>query len=353
MAGWPDIASPAEDNKMPLSRKPKKALTHFLIAGVIAAVCGIGAIGLTMFALNSYSSSVQLQEKKIADEAVKAKQELAKVKDDLLSKNASLSNGELHEVVALTDIPVGSKITKDMVGNVQISGYKILPKDHFPDESLVIGKITSAKIIAGESLTAGKLIDSDKMLDVGEGSRAITIPVDNISGVNGAIFPGARIDLLLTLRDQQLTKTLLQDAVVIAVGAEGMNKTIRSVTLAVTPAEAEMLALANSMGVFHITLRNNTDNGKAKIAGADIGALLRGLARNTPNAESNLTGKNLGGQNVPDAAEKASALKAGKINSGPPSSAMQPEGTAGAGHPTFTVRILKGNTSEDKTYEME
>lgn len=105
--------------------------------------------------------------------------------------------------------------------------------------------------------------------------RAITIGVDAVTGTAGLIWPGDRVDVLLTqtLGEQVASfsrrvvgETVLSDVRVIAVdqqlaqGASGANtspagKVARTVTLEATPQESERLAVAAQLGRLSLTIR--------------------------------------------------------------------------------------------------
>jgi len=106
--------------------------------------------------------------------------------------------------------------------------------------------------------------------------RAITVGVDAVTGTAGLIWPGDRVDLLLTqtldervavLSRRVVGETVLNDVRVIAVdqqltqGAAGANaspdgKVARTVTLEVTPEEAERVAVAAQLGRLSLTIRS-------------------------------------------------------------------------------------------------
>lgn len=112
------------------------------------------------------------------------------------------------------------------------------------------------------------------------GTRAISVGVDSVTGTAGLIWPGDRVDLILT---QQLDasqaaanhrvvgETILSDVRVIAVdqkmvqGADEAGSTIgnvaRTVTLEVTPEQAERVAVAERLGQLSVTVRSMADAG--------------------------------------------------------------------------------------------
>lgn len=116
------------------------------------------------------------------------------------------------------------------------------------------------------------------------GMRAITVGVDSITGTAGLIWPGDHVDLILTqtLNNPNATEghrivgqTILTNVRVIAVdqrmvqGADQKHAAVgnvaRTITLEVTPPEAERLAVAERLGRLSATVRsaeNPTDQPK-------------------------------------------------------------------------------------------
>ncbi len=110
--------------------------------------------------------------------------------------------------------------------------------------------------------------------------RAITIDVNEVSGVGGLLVPGCHVDLLASLHagsaDSLLTRTLVQDVKVVAVGQSlsPPNPTdgqiARSVTLIVTPQQAETVELASNVGRPRLVLRSGADNNILQTAGVSL-----------------------------------------------------------------------------------
>ncbi len=109
------------------------------------------------------------------------------------------------------------------------------------------------------------------------GMRAASIGVDAISGISGLIWPGDRVDVVLTqtigdetvpLERRIAGQTVLIDSRVIAIdqaivqGAVGdgpeANRQVRTVTLEVAPHQAERLAVAARLGRLSLTVRATT-----------------------------------------------------------------------------------------------
>lgn len=141
--------------------------------------------------------------------------------------------------------------------------------------------------LVGEEMRGGSLAAM-----VNEGDRAVSIPVDMVSSVTGHVEPNDHVDILGTFTfpsvkgDPQLdtvTLTILQNVTVLATGKETtrtlMEGAIASggavrrtssystVTLLVTPKEAEMLVFALQKGRLTLTLRSATDVSSARELG--------------------------------------------------------------------------------------
>lgn len=159
---------------------------------------------------------------------------------------------------------------------------------------------------------------------LGAGMRAVTVPVDAVSGSAGLIWPGDRVDLLLTQtldRDGDPARrvageTVLHDVRVIAIdqmlaqGAEGTSagpaRQVRTATLEVTPRQAEQVAVATRLGRLALVVRSAT-GGEGMVAGegvrptitwaGDVSPALRGGAPAEPGAAATMrvitgTGRN-------------------------------------------------------------
>jgi pilus assembly protein CpaB len=110
--------------------------------------------------------------------------------------------------------------------------------------------------------------------------RAVTVEVNEFSGVAGLLVPGCRVDVVSTLADQetksQVARTIVQNVKVLAVGQRlTVNNSARkdeaamsaeaavarSVTLLVMPRQAEAIELASSSGRTRLVLRGQFDEG--------------------------------------------------------------------------------------------
>jgi pilus assembly protein CpaB len=187
-------------------------------------------------------------------------------------------------VVASTDIPVGTRITEDMLSLKPISSDAVLTTA-YGDIGDVTGQVTKVPLVSGEQVIPTKVTATGAAIAgvedprlayvVPEGKRAVSVEVSSIIGASGLIRPGDYVDVLLTIKVEseegkdQLAKTILQNAQVLTIGEE-VNRTVvaegeasgtlssdddseanpdaTTVTLAVSPVHGEVLTVAETCG---------------------------------------------------------------------------------------------------------
>ena len=238
-------------------------------------------------------------------------------------------------VVAAEDIPFGSTIRPDQVS---LSAW---PKDRYPKDVLTdvkaaSGRIARREFVRGEPIVESKLLTNTGnvgmlSLKIPQGMRAFTVRVNEVVGVGGFIIPDSRVDVVLTTEspDRQtgrISKIILEDIRILAAGQmidqkSGDPVKVNTVTLAVTPEDAEKLALASADGDIHLVLRNFADSDKVKTVGISMDRLLW-PERSAP---------------APSPARKVVKRAA------PAAPPAQPK--------TYTVEVIKGNTRSEQTFQ--
>jgi pilus assembly protein CpaB len=110
---------------------------------------------------------------------------------------------EAATVIATVDIPLGARITADMV-TVQQKPLAGRDVDAFGDTSQVLGKTVREAVVANAAITARTLTGgpSGQILDirVPPGRRAITVQVDQVTGVGTVIKTGDYVDMVVGIR---------------------------------------------------------------------------------------------------------------------------------------------------------
>ncbi len=158
-----------------------------------------------------------------------------------------------------------------------------------PEE--VQGRVPIERILAGEFIREERLADPEAGVGLNaiipQGMRAISFNITDGSAVSGFLNPGNYVDILVTLQDPReeelRTLTLEQAIQVIAVDSRmgdgpGQERegaaAAPSVTLAVSPEQAERLMHANANGAITLTLRNDVDVTEVETNGATAGRLI-------------------------------------------------------------------------------
>lgn len=138
-----------------------------------------------------------------------------------------------------------------------------------------IDTVVRSGITAGEPITEGRIVrpgDRGFLAAVlSPGMRAVTVPINATSGIAGFIFPGDRVDLILTHAIRldkeengplkRASETVLRDIRVLAVDqkTDDQNsevKVAQTTTLEVTTKQAEMIAMLTEMGKLSLSLRS-------------------------------------------------------------------------------------------------
>ncbi len=138
-----------------------------------------------------------------------------------------------------------------------------------------LGAVTRATVHAGEPITDARFVkpgDRGFMAAVlTPGNRAATVPISATTGNAGFIFPGDMVDLILTAKygegnptgdgSANYAATILENLRVLAIdqnteNVKGQTAVGRTATLEVTPRQAEVIALAMTMGQLSLSLRS-------------------------------------------------------------------------------------------------
>jgi pilus assembly protein CpaB len=189
-------------------------------------------------------------------------------------------------LVATRALPVGTIIDAEALrfqrwpeGLVQ-PAYYIKGKPGVRPADL-IGTVVRNEITAGQPFTQGSLIKPGERgflaAALGPGMRAVTVSVSATSGVAGFVFPGDRVDLVLTQEVKgggegeslKVSETILRNVRVLAtdqrMSAQGEDgkpvvQRFSTVTLETTPKIAEKIAVAQTIGQLSLSLRSIADN---------------------------------------------------------------------------------------------
>lgn len=192
------------------------------------------------------------------------------------------SEQETNVVIATTDIPIGTQINEQQI---QVVRYpkNLLPEKAMVDKKEVLGRVSVTDISAKTPIIDRQLSSPGAQPGLSgvtpSGMRAVSVRVDEASSVGGFVAPGTYVDVIAILQPQidgakQVSKVILQKVRVLAGGqqmqtkADGKPALVNTVTLEVTPAQAEKLKLAEAEGRLQLSIRNATDQIIEKTPGA-------------------------------------------------------------------------------------
>jgi pilus assembly protein CpaB len=218
----------------------------------------------------------------------------------------------LKTLVANRDIPAHVRLDETMVDEVEVPRKWQQPRALI-DKDEVIGQIASVPIFAGEQVVKTKLVTADDAglaFYVPKGSRALALAVDVFNAVGGHIKAGNHVDILGSFdfgsgeKADLRTVTILQDVQVLSVVDDMGTITARQVreapkegeapnpddappppsealaaqatlTVAVTPDEAQRLTMAQELGHLTFVLRSLWESeGPAQLTPATVQSTL-------------------------------------------------------------------------------
>jgi pilus assembly protein CpaB len=203
-------------------------------------------------------------------------------------------------VIARADLATGAQLREQQLDTVDWpSDY--VPSGSFRDAGQLQTRVPRRAIAAGEPILAASLLpegsEAGLVAVIDEKLRAVSVKVDPVIGVAGFVRPGARVDVLATLRRIDLSaklpysKVILQDVQVLAIdqkmetASNGEAEIVSVVTLQVTPKQAEQLIYSAHEGRLQLALRSPGDREIVKSAAVGVSDLLgsRSRTRGTPS----------------------------------------------------------------------
>jgi pilus assembly protein CpaB len=211
-----------------------------LILLVISLVLGLGAVqwirGLTKNVVQDTASIV--------------------VAKSNLNFGDRIGSGDLELVKWPTDaLPAGAFTTIEAVAGPGQDRVVLRPIE--PNEPVLASKVSGS----GGKASLSTVIDQNM--------RAMTIHVNDATGVAGFITPGDRVDIMLTRDDggnnkeSSRTDILLQNVLVRGIDQEANERkekptVVKAVTVEVTPSDVQKLTLGSNIGTLSLALRNLT-----------------------------------------------------------------------------------------------
>ncbi|MBA2126639.1 Flp pilus assembly protein CpaB [Hyphomicrobium methylovorum] len=187
-------------------------------------------------------------------------------------------------LVAGTDIPVGQIVNEGhfrwVSWPVKATSRAYITKENGGLSRMreISGSVARSALLAGEPITAQKLIKAGQggvlAAILPQGMRAISTKIKAETAAGSLILPNDHVDVILIRqmrsrggKDQTISDTLFRNVRVIAIGQQieikegkkAADMSASTATLELMPRQAEMMALANSMGEITLSLRSVAD----------------------------------------------------------------------------------------------
>ena len=174
-------------------------------------------------------------------------------------------------LTAAQDIPLNTTVTREMLTVKNIPQAYAHPQAYSTVEQAV-GKTSKVQILTEQQILPNIVAAKDKSgnkfsYNITDKQRAVTVAVNEVTGVGGYPVVGDRVDILLTrpTAGTTFTGTMFQYKEILATGSmtvpteDGKQKVVPTITLSLTPAEAQQLTLAETTGKIKFTLRAPVD----------------------------------------------------------------------------------------------
>lgn len=188
-----------------------------------------------------------------------------------LQRQTNANTAPVRVLVAAQEIPARVTITASMLGVVSKPANAVEPNS-VTDPKQLIGALSLITISPGEAIT-GNMIGHPN--DVGltvrltPGMRAVSIQIDKVRGISGLVQPGDRVDVIAqppkSGNAPPPAATILRGVRVLAIGQalEDTSATpspeeqqATTVTLEVTPKQADLLVMADINTTLRLALRS-------------------------------------------------------------------------------------------------
>lgn len=202
-------------------------------------------------------------------------------------------------VVSTVDVPVGAKLDIAQMKSVPMP-TESYPPGGYKDPKELAGRFVVRYISAGDHITESKLVPKEGNSSgvmtyiIPKGHRAVTVAVNEVAGVAGFLSPNNRVDVVLTTTlsngaaGDTLSKIVLQNVPILATGQvteqkEGKPAVAPTVTMDLSPEDAEKLVHASHKGTLQLLLRNVLDTEQlAETGGTTISRVLGSSVKIAP-----------------------------------------------------------------------
>jgi pilus assembly protein CpaB len=215
----------------------------------------------------------------------------AKVGRDLVARSSHVSGPSIklsRAVVMNVDADPGHVLSEQDLALAD-QPAETLPRTAFMNVADLVGRVALQPILKGQVVVEGFLAPVGSaggvQALVPPGMRAVTVEVNEVSGVGGLLVPAAHVDVVTTFQVDKVgpvTRTIVQNVKILAVGQHMVSTKkdeealaiAKSVTLIVSPRDAQAVQLAAAGGATRLVLRGSLDQGQSPEEGLTVAKLL-------------------------------------------------------------------------------
>ncbi|MEX0697526.1 MAG: Flp pilus assembly protein CpaB [Dongiaceae bacterium] len=194
----------------------------------------------------------------------------------------------LSVLVAKSDLPTGLFLKEEHLrwqawpSETFDPGYLV---ENTHDLSTLVGAVVRSSIAAGQPITEGRVVrpgDRGFLAAVLKpGMRAVSVALTPTTGISGLVFPGDRVDMVLTQSlpidenessyAHRSSETVLENVRILAIDQSMQDQAedaapAQTATIEVTPKQVEAVAVAAELGRLSLSLRSL---GRAELEAAD------------------------------------------------------------------------------------
>jgi pilus assembly protein CpaB len=201
-------------------------------------------------------------------------------------QSSTVPAGSATVLVSTEDLPAMSVVRAQDVSS-QTMTTDNAPAQYFSNSAQVVGHILALPMVSGQAFSPQTLVSPgagpDLAAAIPYGRRAVSISITNYAALQGLLYPGCHVDVMLTFTPSAsagaasaslISATVLEDVEVLAIDNNTVNtppptpeaKASESqvgnprITLLLDTKQAQMLHLAANAGVLSLALRNPLDN---------------------------------------------------------------------------------------------
>ncbi len=267
-------------------------------------------------------------------------------------------------VVARGDLAPGAVLTKENLTLAPIPGTTA-PAHTYTNTDDLVNRVAAQPLVQGQPINERLLAPSGSGFGlqalVPQGMRAVTIEVNEFTGLAGLVAPNMNVDVITTFRDDvthdTITRTVVQNLKVLAVGPrmtaaadEADKAPYKSVTLLASPKDAERVELATYTGRQRLVLRSGRDLVAYNTRGVGLSEIASGAGNAVASSQNWIKGLLTGAAKQP--ATRPVEQVSDVTTTPPPAPAADPFSNDEPRTVQRTVKVIRNGVESSVIFEV-